>query len=144
MWDELGRAAGSTRIPAENVLMLVADGSVQKFSCLGDLDPYGLQVLTLPGKNRFTHASMRFVGKLVGLRVLRLPGARITDECLADLFNLTYLEHLDLQNCPIYDEAVPYLARLTSLRTLWLFRTRMSQEGAAELRKQLPDCDIRF
>ena len=86
---------------------------------------------------------MPSIGHLTGLRTLHLGGAQITDESLVHLSRLAFLEHLDLQNCPISDRAVPHLSKLRSLRSLWLFRTRMTKQGAWRLQSALPECEIR-
>jgi hypothetical protein len=143
-WDDLGRAAGEIPVPANTILMLSVDSTIRDLSALSKLDPYDLQILSIPGQNQITDAAMPAIGHLVGLRSLQLAGVRLTDESLRHLSGLIFLEHLDLQKCPIYDEAVPYLSRLTSLRSLLLFRSRMTTESVARLRELLPDCAISF
>ena len=58
------------------------------------------------------------LSELKNLRILRLTGTRVTDEAIASL------------------------AQLTSLEELFLRWTDVTEAGAAELKKQLPDCQI--
>lgn len=143
-WQELEKAWGEVSVPADTMLMLSLDSNnTTNLSALSRLDPYDLQVLSVPGQNRITHTAMPSIGHLAGLRTLHLGGARITDESLVHLSQLSFLEHLDLQNCPISDKAAHHLSKLKSLRSLGLSRTRMTQQGVSRLQSALPECEIR-
>jgi hypothetical protein len=43
----------------------------------------------------------------------------------------------------ITDAGLVHLAGLTNLKTLYLFRTQITDAGVAELKKSLPNCEIR-
>ncbi len=143
-WQEIGTAWGDISVPADTLLQLSLDSNNNTdLSALAGLAPFDVQVLSAPAQNRITHTAMPSIGRLAGLRVLHLGGAQITDDSLAHLSGLSYLEHLDIQNCPISDNAIPHLGKLRSLRSLWLSRTRMTRHGVARLRSALPGCQIR-
>lgn len=142
-WQEIGKARGELSVPADTMLMLNLDSNNNtSLSALSRLDPFDLQVLSVPGQNRITHRAMPSIGHLAGLRILHLGGAQITDDSLVHLSRLAFLEHLDLQNCPISDKAIPHLSKLRSLRSLWLFRTRMTKQGISRLQSALNECEI--
>jgi hypothetical protein len=55
---------------------------------------------------------------------------------------LTQLEVLCLGETAVTDAAVEPLSKLTRLRSLDLTGTRVTPEGAARLKKALPECQI--
>jgi hypothetical protein len=71
-----------------------------------------------------------------------LKDTQAGDADLEPLAELTRLETLDLTNAPITDAAVPTLARLRSLRRLYLTGTKLSPEGEQQLRQANPALDI--
>ncbi len=78
---------------------------------------------------------MKGLGRLVGLRTLRLSHPQIDDRIAPELSQLTALEWLDLGHTQITDEGLEGLARLTRLRTLHLHHTRVTNRGLGYLAK---------
>jgi hypothetical protein len=66
----------------------------------------------------------------------------LPDDALAPLDRLPALESLDLHSTPVGDRALVHLRKLRQLRSLDIFYTRVSRDGAAELRASLPLCQI--
>ena len=81
--------------------------------------------------------------KMSRLEKLNLDNIPVTDadvEKLAPLAeNLTFLH---LGGTKITDAAVPTLVKFQKLTTLHVNRTKVSSEGAEELRKALPGCEV--
>ena len=75
--------------------------------------------VSLPYRRRVDDVFLKRLMALTGLRSLRLSGTQVTDEGLKHLEGLTKLEHLELDG------------------------TEVTDEGIEELRKALPNCDIR-
>jgi len=127
-----------------------------------------LEKLTLHGCKNITDKGMAHVGKLSHLRRLDLASTKIGNEGLAHLTGLTNLEHLDVSwYTKVTNPGLEHIGRLTNLRwlrisktkignaglhhleslkkleTLIYGETKVTEKGAAHLKEQLPDCDIR-
>jgi len=86
---------------------------------------------------------------LTMLKRLFLRGNKLSDKTLATLQGLTDLEVLDVAGPPaqlpsleITDAGLKYLKGMTKLRSLWLYDTQVTEEGAAELKRTLPRVHI--
>jgi internalin A len=112
----------------------------------------GLTYLDLSGSQRtdsglwsvgMTESGVDSVGTLKNLQELRLGGSSVSARWLEKLKGLQKLERLSLQDGRrVGDDASPVLASFTSLRWLDLKGTGMTGKGVAELRRQLPHCQI--
>jgi internalin A len=90
--------------------------------------------------------------ELAGLKILRTLeiNGNVTDAGLKDLAaglkelgGLKNLQKFDLQNnYEVTDAGLKELTGLTSLQTLWLYRTKATAKGVAALQKDLPACKI--
>jgi hypothetical protein len=71
------------------------------------------------------------------------PGvSSLTDADLIQLRRLTALKELELSGRKITDAALVYLEGLSGLKVLRLRQTQITDDGAAKLKKALPDCKI--
>jgi hypothetical protein len=88
----------------------------------------------------------RGLAALAGQRELEKLSLRyaagITDAGLAHLSRLSKLQSMHLTGSDVSDASVGLLTNLKSLRGLYLRWTRVTHEGAATLRKKLPNCGI--
>ncbi len=57
---------------------------------------------------------------------------------------LKNLESLNLYGTMITDESVRHLAQLTGLKRVYLWDTKFTHEGVAELQEALPELEIVF
>lgn len=90
-----------------------------------------------------TDAGVESIATLTELRELRMAGTTISGRSLERLKVLPRLERLVLQNCKrIGDDAVPALSGLTHLRVLDVQGSAITDQGVAELRKNLPKAQI--
>jgi hypothetical protein len=96
------------------------------------------------GDTNITDNGLAYLCELDSLDELTLLNGRITDNGLAHLLRLPKLGGLDLMQTLVTDEGAEFLARLTSLRNLRIFKTKISEAGYKELKRELPDCQIRF
>ena len=80
---------------------------------------------------------------LTNLKRLRLEDTHITDNGLNSLRGLTNLQYLDLTSCNITDSGLPFLQDLRSLQSLDLSGTFVSEKAVENLRRELPNCDIK-
>ena len=88
-------------------------------------------------------ADLLAIGELPAATHLRLARNELTDEVLAALASSEQLEHLNLHgNAGITDGAVETLARIATLREVYLWQTAVTAQGAARLRAQRPDLDV--
>jgi Leucine Rich repeat len=69
--------------------------------------------------------------------------SRLTNESFAKIGRLKSLEWLDLTKLEISDAAAQYLSGLTRLKTLYLTHCQISDPAVEELRKALPDCEVK-
>ncbi|MBL8176380.1 MAG: hypothetical protein JNK48_17015 [Bryobacterales bacterium] len=114
-----------------------------------------------------TEADMGTIAALAQLEALNLAGVRLTNSGLARLRSLVRLKELDLsktqvgaaaldtlqsmaamerlslwKTAGIDDSAVPALGALKGLKLLDAAETKLSEAGAAALRKALPQCQV--
>ncbi len=115
----------------ESLVLLDRDVGEEGFGHLAQLSK--LELLELSGP--IADPSMKGLGKLVGLKTLRLSHPQIDDRITAVLAQLPRLEWLDLGGTAITDEGLVGLAELTALKTLHLHHTRITNRGLAHLAK---------
>jgi Leucine-rich repeat (LRR) protein len=84
--------------------------------------------------------------ELTKLKRLTLNGLKLTQKGLAQLGGLSKLEWLDLRETGegVNDAALVQLKGLSSLKDLILYDTSVTKKGADELKKTLPELDIRL
>jgi mono/diheme cytochrome c family protein len=94
------------------------------------------------GTTAITDAGLQHIKGLKELQELHLEGTKITDAgmpSIADLKNLTYL---NLYGTAVSDAGLMQLGHLTNLKHLYVWQTKVTPEGAAKLKKELPQVDI--
>jgi mono/diheme cytochrome c family protein len=87
----------------------------------------------------------RQVGQLKGfanLERLHLERTSITDEALKSLSGLKRLRYLNLVGTQVGDAGLGALAGLADLQELYVWQSKVTAGGAAELRKKLPDLQL--
>jgi Leucine-rich repeat (LRR) protein len=90
-----------------------------------------------------TELGMDSLATLKELRELRMGGSPVSSRWLEKLKGLKKLERLGLQETRrLGDDAVPVLASFSALRWLDLKGSGMTEKGVADLRRQLPQCQI--
>ena len=75
-------------------------------------------------------------------RIIRMGLGKLKDQDLANLVQLSALDHLDLTLSNVSDDGIQTLATLKSLRSLVLRKTPVTPAGIAALQKALPNCKI--
>jgi Leucine Rich repeat len=115
----------------ESLVLLDRDIGPEGLEHLAPLSKLALLELSGPIED----PSMKGLGKLVGLRTLRLSHPQIDDRIAPELATLVRLEWLDLGGTAITDEGLVALTGLTQLKTLHLHHTRITNRGLAHLAK---------
>ena len=92
--------------------------------------------------SRVTDKGLSHLRGLVRLSMLDLTGNQITDAGLQDLASLERLEYLTLRGTAVTDAGIQRLAGLQKLILLNVQDTHVTAEGAAALRRLLPNCQI--
>lgn len=123
--------SSGTQITAERLTALLsAGGEIVELN----LQDSGLDDAQLVGFER-----------LPALTRLRLSNDRITDLGLEQLERLPKLESLNLYgNAGVTDAGLTPLARIATLRELYLWRTGVSAAAASALREQRPELDLQL
>jgi len=116
----------------------VSDAGLKHLSGLTNLQGLGLN------DTQVTDAGLVHLRGLTNLQTLRLNNTRVTDAGLEQVRGLTNLEVLKLNDTQVTDAGLEHLKGLTSLQTLELDDTRVTATGVTDLRKALPDCQIRW
>jgi hypothetical protein len=91
-----------------------------------------------------TDDGLAHVKGLYRLETLYLERTKITDAGLATLQGLSRLRNLGLRGNNLTDAALPILKSLRSLSYLDLKETQISESGAEELPKALPQCSVDY
>ena len=104
----------------------------------------GLSKLELLELNGTTvgDVGLEHLKELHSLTRLRMRNTKITDAGLDSLTMMPELQELDLQGTAIDDHAVKTLSEIKSLKTLAVAYSRVSRDGAAAIRRALPNVSI--
>lgn len=94
------------------------------------------------GRTNVGDAGVESLSGLSQLRNLDLGGTKITDAGLSAIARLAQLEQLELWPTSITDSGLQHLHSLNNLKELTI-GPHVTQEGADELRKALPQCKVR-
>ena len=101
-----------------------------------------LEVLHL-GNTKVTGAGLKELAGLESLQALYLYDTPLTDAGLEHLAALKSLRYLNLAHCSgVTDAALKDLGAMKSLKDLQIYLTKVTAEGTAALRKELPSCNI--
>jgi hypothetical protein len=100
-----------------------------------------LRLLMIEG-NRLTAADLAPLSNLTELFQLNLSGFDIETKDVTWLASMTKLSTLWLSDTNVDDAIVPILSKCSNLKILALTRTNVSKEGAAKLRRELPETII--
>lgn len=101
-----------------------------------------LETLNLQ-KTAVGDAGLSHIGRFPNLRSLNLCRTNVTDRGLASLCALKSLSELNLQLTDVSDAGLGSLSHLSQLKSLDLQLTAVSETGLVELRKALPEIDIK-
>lgn len=102
----------------------------------------GLYVLDLSDSN-VNDDGMLYIKELKNLYTLILVSTKVTDASLSHLRSLPNLRTLYIGNTSITDRGLEYLKSVKSLSSLNLVGARVTGAGIAELKKALPNLDIK-
>mgnify|MGYP001952173125 CR=1 FL=1 len=91
---------------------------------------------------QLTDAGVPELKTLQSLQVLWLDRTSVSEAGLEWITGLSGLRELGLRNCPVGDGLVELVSNVPQLGVLNVFGTQLTEEGVAELRKRLPDCEI--
>ncbi len=71
-----------------------------------------------------------------------LRNTAVADKDLACLKDITNLKNVNLVGTRVTDQAIEHLKPIATLEFVWINRTFITREGAAELQKALPKADV--
>lgn len=91
-----------------------------------------------------TDAGLEALKGLPGLQLLDLTDSHVTDAGLAHLKNLPELEWLRLDGTEVTDAGLEHIKAMPQLRLIHLYATQVTERGVADLRKALPNLEIRW
>ncbi len=80
---------------------------------------------------------------LTQLRYLNVNDSQVGDAALKDLAGMTELEFLGLRGTKVTDAGLKDVAEHKKLKELYIGGTKTTDAGIAELKKALPECEIR-
>jgi hypothetical protein len=100
-----------------------------------------LTSLSLKGV-KLSRDSLKHVAQLEQLESLGLDMTNVNDDQLADLSGLSRIRVLWLSGTPIGDPGIHNLKSLHSLQMLHLTDTQVTPDGAAEIQRALPGCQL--
>jgi hypothetical protein len=76
------------------------------------------------------------------LEVLFLSGGKLSDAAVAEFARLPKLDHLDLGDMAITDEGLLNLKACAALKSVRIWKTKVTDAGVAELRKSHPSLSV--
>ncbi len=100
-----------------------------------------LKSISLKG-TRLQADSLKYLAQIEQLESLGLDNTNVNDDQLADLVALKQLRILWLSGTKISDGGLEHLKNVRSLQIVHLNNTEVTREGAAELERALPRCQI--
>lgn len=129
--------------PLENLIVLnlantnVSDAGMQHIGKIRTLERLDLQNSAVTGKG------LRYLASLQSLKTLWANGLTVSNSDIEALTECTGLEQLSLNDPAITDAAIEYLSEMKSLQSLNLTGTSVSEGGKADLRANIPHCQIK-
>lgn len=96
------------------------------------------------GDTRITNEGLAFVQAFTFLEELTLLNTQISDQGIRHLEGLTNLKRLDLMGTQVSDDSFESLRGLTGLKSLRIVDTDISYPVYARLKRELPDCQIKY
>jgi hypothetical protein len=96
------------------------------------------------GDTQVTDEGLAFVWGLSMLEELHLPDTQIGNQGLRYIENLGKLKRLNLVGTRVNDEGFDSLKKLTNLKLLSIIDTDISYPVFARLKRELPDCQIKY
>ena len=133
-----GRTAGFSNIVHVNDEFSGTDQDVRLFRFLRSYDTAYLE------GNKITEPLLREVLTMPGLNRIVLRGPAITNELLTALFDVQALGHLELVYANVDDAAIDTIVDLPLVDSVRIFGTKISQQGAQRIKKELEGLDIYF
>jgi tRNA A-37 threonylcarbamoyl transferase component Bud32/peroxiredoxin/Leucine-rich repeat (LRR) protein/multidrug resistance efflux pump len=132
-WERFADAKGKVAVlPGQELRLDVSAEGVKDLSPLASLAPDDLRVVLFlrsdPGDECLKH-----VGRLTGLRYLRVSTGHITDRGIAFCAGLNELVSLNADVTKVTDKGLKTIGRLSSLQNLQLAYTQVSDQGLSEL-----------
>ena len=93
-------------------------------------------------RTKVTDAGLKDLAGLKSLQRLYLNHCQVTDAGLKELTSLKSLQILNISASDVTDAGLKEVAGLKSLQSLIMWGTKATPAGVAELRKELPKCNI--
>jgi hypothetical protein len=138
--EKVIEAKGRVVVPAGKHLGLLFGDPNQRqntpvdLSALDQLEPDDLQFLGIPF-SKIPADSIRRLKRHRSLKHLLLgPLSKVTDDSLAPLTEMTWLESLRLPEADVSDAGLPHLGKLTKLKVLSLQSTEITDDGLIHLK----------
>jgi hypothetical protein len=91
---------------------------------------------------KVTDEKLKLIQDMTTLELLSLVNTRITDNGLKHLKRLTKLKVLWLSKTRITDRGLKFLEGMRDLRSITLTDTKVTDEGVKALQKALPELDV--
>jgi internalin A len=93
-------------------------------------------------RTKVTDAGLKDLAGLKSLQRLYLNHCKVTDAGMKELTSLKSLQILNISASDVTDVGLKEVAGLKSLQSLIMWGTKATPAGFAELRKELPKCNI--
>jgi hypothetical protein len=131
-------APAGVSLPPDEEVMLVLD----YFEPMYQIDGSG-RVIRLRLTNRpLSGAAMKEINKLTELINVDFYGANVNDDDLAQLQDLQKLKTMGLGATQMTDKGLANLAKLKSLRFVWVSKASISQAAVDTLNETRPDIRV--
>ena len=133
----------SLRIFEQATVVNLSQNKVEDVDLIPLRNLNGLQRLNL-NDTRITDDGLRHLEGLTGLKALDLSGTQITGNGLEHLRGLTALEYLYLSRTKVGDADLRHLKGLTNLGHLDVTGTAVSDAGVDEIKRHLPEVELKL
>jgi hypothetical protein len=100
-----------------------------------------LRLVKLPGC-KITDNSIKPLAKLKRLEWLELFATPVTDDCMDTISRIRSLKTLDLRRTNVTDNSIDDIVNLPHLRNLYIGKSAISEEGVVRIRKRMPKCNV--
>ena len=141
--EALGHLEGLTRLQVLNLYgNRITDSGLDKLKSLTSLKDLDLNLTTVSDEGLAKLASLSDLERIELTATTGLGGPKISNQGIRHLTALPKLKHLVLVGAGLTDECLEYIAGMSTLTSVNVVDTQLTDDGIRFLKRALPNCEF--